>query len=296
MEGDSWWRSTDLREREKEGEGGNNNWFLGRMAVGWGSMTIQLTGMTQMEPKPQTSCVDASKQRSGYRQCIIQEVPSLAPRLLWFSSVSFIVPINCLFSVLENLFMSHVILLMHCARRCHPSEVLSAQSERAGPNSCLWGFCESGGLAGTRLGKRTTLVKTVRTFQTKHLWSMVNWQLNPEPSNTVSVSQWDAKTGEEKPNSCVLGLFLIYLPYGTTFLKHFWEIQTDVVGLIYIKIWDMSCGYSVFTVASIRCKCVGHMLSMLSQTQELCTTFNFILYLTAMWQNCCFIYIFGSRY
>lgn len=240
-----------------------------------------------MEPKPQTSCVDASKQRSGYRQCITQEVPS------WNKHLDF-----SGFLLFHSSFPLIVCFL--CSKKSVHVTCDSVDALRKTLPS-IWGFVSAkwkgraeflhlrflwirGGLEGTRLGKRTTLVKTVRIFQTKHLWSMVNWQLNPEPSNTVSVSQWDAKTGEEKPNSCVLGLFLIYLPYVTTFLKHFWEIQTDVVGLIYIKIRDMSCGYSVFTVASIRCKCVGHMLSMLSQTQELCTTFNFRLYY--IWQQC----------
>lgn len=68
-----------------------------------------------------------------------------------------------------------------------------------------------GSLAGTRVYKQTALVKTVRIFQTKHPWSMVNWQLNPELSNTSECEPMRCQDRRGKPNSCVLEL-LFNLP------------------------------------------------------------------------------------
>lgn len=44
---------------------------------------------------------------------------------------------------------------------------------------CLKTSVNQGSLAGTHVGKWTAVVKIVEIFQTKYLWSMVNWQLNP---------------------------------------------------------------------------------------------------------------------
>lgn len=98
---------------------------------------------------------------------------------------------------------------------------------------------------------------------------MVNWQLNPELSNTASVSQWDAKTGEEKPNSCVLGLFLIYLPYVTTFLKHFRERETDAVGLIYKNTGHVLWLFSVYSCQHQMQTCWTHAELAFTNTRTL---------------------------